>query len=1248
MSVSNPYEIDTGVSNGDVDWLFRGKSKKLTKRLNSDRRPSVCSDADKAKSEPKKNDDSEPPKPSSKLSDTANSSSTPSNAAKLSVADATATLPSPATPKSDGAKPPRSPSNLDLTHTAAKTSNPGPGETPSSTSLLPKTAAKAPTDEKSDSGVFSRLGRTRSSSSSHAPDANSSSASSSAAKRKGSISGPSSQLDSKTAEQAGPASGSVSRSNSGRGKSFFSLLSSKFKSGSSSAIPLLPLTAPSSPKLNPEIIGSRHHVPKEQDLCSLVNQIPSDAGIAIPSSKSSRRSSISSSPLLSVEKEWGGFFKRKSLVSSQSSPHLAEKKSSKPRMKLNRNPNRQKPVLNEIQELKLKRVSFALDILPDDPQQQIPSRKPKKGNVLIADDLRAPIPRLLQGITTGDSKTPLPETKYTDSEIQSIRDTQRFNALEAEKHAIEAHLSAKKLASQVLQFKYNKVESTVVEEEEDVAPSQVEQLFEIDKPLHLHEHHFADEVSGEDANKELSLETVYTRCCHLREILPIPATLKQLKNKTRPLQVLKLLNPKPTLIDVLSFSDFIAITPINTVIFDNVTMSTEMLKHFLSALVNNKHLEKLSFRNVAIDENGWLYLCEFLSRTSTVKKLDISQQKVKHLTKQTSFRSAMNWDLFIKSLIARGGIEELVMGGCKLSDDTFENLLENALSISTCRLGMAATEINVAKCEMIADWITRENSKCVGVDVAFNDLSQGQLRPFIEAFNTKPANLIFFSLNSTQLSDPQEVGELLRSLANVKTLKFLDLSCLPQLFPAVISKLDKYLPLFHCLKRVHFDLNDLTPQSVGAISEILPKINGLIHVSLLGNRNLPREAIASLYAAVKLSSIFTLDLDQDLVPDELSQRLALYLMRNMDRSIKPDLTNINKDSQDEVMFDGSLLMESAEKMLIESDKTSGETDFKLQKIITNALIERTNAVRKEIHRIIDNLFQKRTQGTLSFEGKESLLRFCLLDASLEKVVHMFEQKAKMMSGAMESPSPSIQDGKNLSNGSLLQSGIATNNDHDQLHESSTALIDAGPILMAKTTHFDQGPVYNPTFEPHSVVVEPRLDGSTVPIDNLTGRPVLMRSISQTSVHAKEQELEEGEFHRWGYFMEHRNDTPEEGKVQEGPVFGAVPSGSELREAIIDAKGIESVQELIRKIGTHRVSLENIYNPEGHVLSNNNTEGTGALKEAVDIFDEPFESTTSEADEVLSIDSGQDHNVHPVVDEAYDKLLNEAERVRSNK
>lgn len=1155
-----PSDIETGVSNGDVDWLFRGKSKKLTKKLHLEK----LEDDDRKPDDKDKNKDTE----------------------KLKVEKPAKVLEEKSEPK----EPPK------------------PQPTRAASDFAALLTASADPPKRRSSISFMTLGSSS--------NANS--------------------LDTELSTLQPPL-----RSNSGRGRSFLSSISLKFKLNGSNSSSLASMSPTTHQKLNPNMIGSGSQPPPaNQDLASLVNRPPPEAGTLIPQGKG-RRSSFSSSPKLSVDSEKGGFFKRRTSNVDQVPPPSA-------RVILNKNPHKEQ-VMREFSDRRLRRVAFALEKLTEDPQQQIPSRRPKRGNVLIPEDLTAPLPRLSQGISVSDgkgNKTSVSETKYSEKEYHMAVDAQRKALAEAEKHALDAHLSAKRLAAQICLFKTSKsLPSTAEEDDVDVAAEKIE----IDKPLHVYENHFDqnNDHNTETPIEELLLEDIYSRCCHLREILPIPATLKQLKNKSSPLQTLKLLNPKPTLIDVLSFSDFLAITPINTVIFDNVTMTTEMLKHLLGSLVHSKTLEKLSLRNVAIDEVGWLYLCEFLGRNRTVKKLDISQQRVKTVTKQTSFRSAMNWNLFIKTLIHRGGIEELVMGGCKLTDETFEKLLKEALTIATCRFGVAATEINVRKCKLIADWISRPNSKCVGIDIAYNDLSQGQLGPFIEAFNTKPTRLIFFSLNSTNLQDMDEVDKLLRGLAKIPTLRFLDLSSLPQLFPGVISKLSKTLPSFPSLRRVHFDLNELSSQSIDAIADILPKVKTLVHVSLLGNRNLDRGCVGSLYAAVKQSNIFNLDLDYDLVPDELSQRLALYLMKNLDSQVRPNISS-GDAAQDDVMFDGSLLMETAEKMLIESDKNSGEADLKLQKIITNALIERTNSIRKDIHKIIDGLFQKRASGALNFEDKETLLRFCLLDASLEKVVDLFEQKAKMFLSTPLSPSPTNEKQQFSLDLAISQGPVDSRNygdHHQQLHEGSKALIDAGPILMAKSR--PPPPTYQPseqTFEPHQVVVEAGSDGLTVPIDNTTGRPVLFRSMSQTSVQAKEQEKEEGEFHRWGYFMEHRELEKTDQEKQEKYVIGTVPSGSELREAIIDAKGVDSVTDLISKINGQRVSLDGIYNPEESAAS---TEQRPAPA-AVDPSFQDAREVPVQDDDAHSIDSKEDKNVHPVVDEAYDKLLNEAQRVRSNK
>ncbi|KAL6941733.1 hypothetical protein ACO0RG_002871 [Hanseniaspora osmophila] len=176
----------------------------------------------------------------------------------------------------------------------------------------------------------------------------------------------------------------------------------------------------------------------------------------------------------------------------------------------------------------------------------------------------------------------------------------------------------------------------------------------IDKPIHRH-HSFVDELptqvqtpeepsagnnAGEvvdTATKQeedslLTLDKVYTRCCHLREILPIPITLKQLKRKSSSpqnrLPVLKFLNPKPTLIDILSFTDFTSIVSnLDSLVFDNVTLNNHMVKIILLSLP--KTLHKLSLKNVPLGKENWMILCKYVMTHPDLHTLDISQTKIR-------------------------------------------------------------------------------------------------------------------------------------------------------------------------------------------------------------------------------------------------------------------------------------------------------------------------------------------------------------------------------------------------------------------------------------------------------------------------------------------------------------------------------------------------------------------------------------------------------------------------------------------
>ncbi|CCE82970.1 Piso0_002741 [Millerozyma farinosa CBS 7064] len=1286
-------EIDTGVSNGDVDWLFRGKSKKLTKNMNSRERKASAGEGDKERP----SSGSEHRKASTGHSEKGKSDE--ASSVKTEGPDSTERQP-PKLP-AEKARVPRS-SEPPVPETSSPATNSGQ---PS-----PRAASNS---EKGSVFDKLRLGRSRSSSTGSAtlesqPTSSSRRFSSSMANPPVSPATSASSGSQKNPDaSSNESSPNVSRSNStSKTRSLFTSLSAKFKSPGNNPAPTSNSPSNASPKLNPNLIGSASKPHQQnQSLATLIDCPLSDLSYtAMP--KSRRSSASDASAGISV---------------------LGNEKKDITKQKLKSGSKGKECSTSTKKKTEMKRVNFALDKMAFDPQQQIPSRRPRKGNVLTIEDILEPTPRVSQGINHVDTGVKMKyDSKHTEKELKQAIEAKYRAQTEAEKHAYEAHLSAKSIAQEVSKFKKKSdvKQKDTIEESEDTNSAKSNDLansIQIDKPIHVHETHFEDPSKSEDiedsiphnqideesAINNLSLEEIYTRCCHLREILPIPATLKQLKNKNRSLQVLKLLNPKPTLIDVLSFSDFIAITPINTIIFDNSNITTEMIKHLLSSLINNKSLEKLSLRNVPIDEEGWNYLCKFLSMNKTVKKLDISQQRIKVESKKV-VRSAMNWELFIQALVKRGGVEELVINGCKLPDSVFKDLMEKTVTKSTYRLGIASTELNSNKAKVVSDWIASENSRCYGIDLAFNDLSEGQLKYFIEAFKKGNSNLIFFSLNSTKLRDVDEVSELIRALINANQLRFLDLSSLPKLFPHIISRLSRYLPQYPSLKRIHFDLNELSSKSIGAIADFLPKMKELIHVSILGNTDIDHGSAASLYTAVKLSqTIFTLDMDYSLISEELAQRIAFYLMRNMDRNmnsnrVQGQSTSESKDNtEEELMFDGSLLMEAAEKILVENDKkTDSKTDLKIQKIITNALVERTRAVRKDLHENIDNLFQRRSAGTLSLEGKETLLRLCLLDSSLEKLVHMIEESTKVHSSESTPVSLSSslrkdeesEETRNTANTSHVpvitapsiedkERGKIASIQSVKLHESSNELLSAGSIVSPRNTEDVNGLGLESSFQPHQVVIDASADGTKVPIDNLTGRPVLMRSVSHTSVHAKAQEEEEGELHRWGFFIQSRNN--DEGSSSNGssanndktniPKLKGLPSGMELRDAIIAAKGIESITDLIDKINDKRLSIDNIYKldnlPDGdaekfltRIKERQNehskkvgdcTNCSGKTPRSGNKTEERDSDSEESMKSAVSDQEGKqncecDTEVSAVVDKVYDKLLNDAQRVRSTK
>lgn len=965
-----------------------------------------------------------------------------------------------------------------------------------------------------------------------------------------------------------------------------------------------------------------------------------------------------------------------------------------------------KPTLGQLLNVPLKRVTFAVDKFEGDPAQQLPSRKPKVGNVLIPNDMISDIPSISVGITNTDDEHNHPQPKITkdSKEYKHALEVYSRYLKESMKHQQEAHKAAEKMAKEVKSFServHRRNSLSLAKEQfglftdpnknddsrrvtnsngdniEDEHPMGGHSTFinvsnnNIDKQLNVHEHYFRQSEELHTSSV-LTLDIIYTRCCHLREILPIPSTLRQLKGKTAPLHVLKFLNPRPTLIDILSFCDFIAIVPIHNVIFDNVTLNSGMLRIVLSSLATSTTLEKIGLRNVVISQSDWPFFCKFLFKNESLTKLDISQTKTKSDLSLKDYREHMDWDLLTDVIKLRKGkpLEELLLNGIKLIHiplSQFQNLLTvlgekyrqpyleaSSLSVTSLnglqfngsdnmgiRLGLAATEITENYLVTVLDWMSCYSVQ--GVDFSFNNLDPF-LRIFAKKFSSLPFdNLQYFTLNNANISNVTDLALLLKYLSRLPNVKYLDLSNMSDVFPGIIPYLYKYLPRFPNLKRIHIDNNDLKYRQIIVLCSILSKCKTLSHISLLyelkhndtsnggihGNgiintsRNennfnnkkdiykqqfFTRNTVwATLYALVRDSpNLFSLDIDYDQVPDEIQSRIALCLMKNMQHAVNSDIQVDALSSQDQLLFAGSLVAETADDVLKKlNNNTLMDKDPHLvatKNYILKKYFENLENLLQNVQETIDNVFEKRKTGELPSKEKENLLRLLLLEKNLKNIIEVATSTPTTPHSIKDSLVSSINNGDEQS---ITSVGVS----RPLLKHLDSAR------LMAEVIGEDDHE--NDSTVPHTVATE---DNNKI-VDINTGKPILYKSTSSTSLQNKLQEKEEGELHKWGFFVQQQRSmypsdkdlSEEEFKIKNEDedneskniyasdkqdfvpqlstpnldsdtstpvsrkILTRIPSGEELRRAIIKAKGMATMDELIQNVAANKQELEKIYN-----------------------------------------------------------------------
>lgn len=691
----------------------------------------------------------------------------------------------------------------------------------------------------------------------------------------------------------------------------------------------------------------------------------------------------------------------------------------------------------------LKRVAFHSLTFLIDPPQQIPSRTPRQGNVEILPGNVVRVNPLTEadkeaidrsqrglggGLVVGGTGALGLLKKDKDDQTEPIREDDDDDSQDS---------NDSKESS----------EQDIEETEQDSAISQHARLIAIDKPML---HHTARQGYTVPI-KKMALDLMYTRCCHLREILPIPAIAKQIpKGSMTPLPILQLRNPAPSMIEIQTFADFIRIAPIFCISLDGVSLSLEQFKILLSAMASKTQLEKLSLRNTPINSDGWSLLCWFLSRNKVLSKLDITQcpplsvnvlkKKKKKNTKATDDdemvrmtcnkenRSDMDWSLFTATIIARGGIDELILTGCCINDiEVFDKLISQAISLKTYRLGMAYNQIRPQQLRILTEkWVLTGKSR--GLDLGYNDLlSPAYLSILIEiAKNPRlsalipKSNVAFISLNATNLRFSELFKETFEKFVlELPGIKYLDLSNNPKLFGSVahndldieegsgdntlsvetthtdfslpskhqesiFSYFTSKIPLFKNLARLHLENNGLSSQCLVTLSQTIPFCKRLGYLSVLGNE-LDVVAGTALVEGIKNSkTLITLECDYHLLPDLFKERIGLYTMRNMERALE-----YLKNIADKLVVEPAEMSLTEQLSQILSKKAQGKLDVNSAEVI--AFLERAQADRRNLQATIRELLQMQWRNELNLDGKETLIRLLFIDSSLVRGLKLIDE-----------------------------------------------------------------------------------------------------------------------------------------------------------------------------------------------------------------------------------------------------------------
>jgi len=406
---------------------------------------------------------------------------------------------------------------------------------------------------------------------------------------------------------------------------------------------------------------------------------------------------------------------------------------------------------------------------------------------------------------------------------------------------------------------------------------------------------------------------IYRRCCQLRESPILKRICDQLSSPSAcslahpgVVTSLDLTGSRLQLADVLTLSDWLAIVPVKKLLLEDADLNDEKIRVILAGLLAAKlpdgprpststvvknglnqviddhgcAIKKLVLKNnPKITAEGWKHIALFIYMCKSIVALDVSMipfprhrpqvlspvtETPQNTVPTNEPRSRDVAEVLSKAIAERLGgstLQELVLGECSLTSSSIRKIIDGCIISGVQRLGLATNDIDSEGLEHALHYI--RSGVCQGIDLGGNDLRDWipQLCEGLGKHNPTWA----LGLQDTGLT-PESLKMLFPTLITMPSFRFLDLSHNKGLFShsSSLCLIRKYMPMFKELKRIHLADVDLKPEDAIAIAEILPDCPQIAHINVLENPELTRvanatdeetqEEAAALYASLTLAA----------------------------------------------------------------------------------------------------------------------------------------------------------------------------------------------------------------------------------------------------------------------------------------------------------------------------------------------------------------------------------------------------------